>query len=660
MTDTREAVADPTYRYQISSAIKCIDSRDLDGAADACGAALQQNAGRHEAYFLFAVIAFLVEDLGRAIEMAQKGHDIAPNCAEGCDILAHIHAYAGNLNDSVYFGKLATTGQSCPVLSSLKVSGLDDLAGAMDEVRETSYKVEALRAYFEEDYDRCVTVCEKEMRLNSGDVELFQLYGHSLIRQGLFSRGIAALHGALHLDNDNADSYLRLGEGYVLRGEPEIARACFARALELSNDTGPTLATVSRFRGFLPGSWPVFDAAVKKWARQVETGRDVPRTSATDKKDKNKKDKDKKNKDRKDNIRVGLLIDRACSSEELRYLEPWFWQLDRDLIDVFVYSVDRPGDSVPSKLQGLTEMWIDISDVNEATLGATIAAHDLDILVDVRVRDLGKRSGIAAGAPVGKVVRWNVPDDDVRACGYTVVVCDNGVRIPKKMEDIAVRSAAALPALISDGLPAIEGMSPVQTLGHITFGATCDLSRITPHVVMVWSKILHAISGSRLLLGNVGHISPDVKSRYQEMFSCFGCMGRVDFAPLASTAPEAFLLSRLEFLVGTDVYLDAFPNGGGIELADPLWSGIPVIGHTRYERPGSIGHSVLRAGNQDKWLARNDKEYITLALKAAESVSSDAAWRSTMHEAVKNSALFDAEGWGREMTALLMDIAGGD
>jgi|APSaa5957512535_1039671.scaffolds.fasta_scaffold13942_2 tetratricopeptide (TPR) repeat protein len=197
------AKVDTVYHKQIGGAIRCINRHDLDGATDACSAGLKHNPGGCEAYFLFSVVAFLLKDLGRAIEFANKGHELDPDCAEGCDILAHIQAYAGNMGDSVYFAKLSAAGESNPLLADLQVDGLDDLAKALDGAGESvSYQVDALRAFYEEDFDTAIATCEKELRLHQGNQALFLLYGRSLLGQGLISRGIAALHGALHLDPD--------------------------------------------------------------------------------------------------------------------------------------------------------------------------------------------------------------------------------------------------------------------------------------------------------------------------------------------------------------------------------------------------------------------------------------------------------------------------
>jgi protein O-GlcNAc transferase len=633
---------DPIYRRQVQSAILCIHQRDLDGATDACSAAIQRSPDRCEAYFLFAVVAYLLEDLGRSIEFAEKGYGLDPGCTEGCDILAHIHSYAGNLNDSVYYAKLSTVGDSNALLTELQVDGLDDLAKALNQGEEVSYKVNALRAFYQEDLDAAVLACEKELRLRQGDAELFLLYGRSLIGQGMFSRGVAAIHGALHLDSDNYEAYMRLGEGYIRRGERELAQTCFHQALDLSGNALEVLSVVSHYRHLFPGAWPMFDKAVTTWFKGAsETSGDTPVSS----------------NNKNDNICVGLLIDRACSSEELLYLESWFWQFDRNKVEIHVYSADKPADLAPVKLKSLAKSWINITEINEATLLDSMRGHDLDILVDVRVMCRDNHAGIVAAHPARKVVRWNATARGIYANGYDAVICDVAVKTkPSGGIDKIVSEAAAV-CLPGDSLPKIEGKSPVHTMGNVTFGATCDLSHITPEVAMVWSQILRKIPGARLRLGNVGVVPPDVQSRLQEMFSAGGCVGHIDFEPLSSVSIENILVSRLEYFVGLDVFLDSFPNGGGIELASALWAGVPVIGHSKLTEPGSLGNGLLRAGGQDHWICKDDKTYIKKAVEAAKMVSDDPEWRSTMHGSVKDSRLFDTDAWGVSLNKLLSDIA---
>ena len=98
------------YDDFIREALRHLDNRSISEMSDICGNAVKLVKDRCEAYFLLSIAAFLLDDLGRALELAQKGHEIDPDCQEGNDILAHLLAHAGHIEESVFHAKLVSVG----------------------------------------------------------------------------------------------------------------------------------------------------------------------------------------------------------------------------------------------------------------------------------------------------------------------------------------------------------------------------------------------------------------------------------------------------------------------------------------------------------------------------------------------------------------------
>ncbi len=616
--------ANPAYDGLVRTAIFHIDAGAMGNASDTCGKAIAVAADRCEAYFVLSVAAYLIDDLGRAIDLASQGHDLAPECSEGCDLLAHYHTHAGKLNDGVYYAKLAEAGEKNTLLAKLKVEGLDDLAAAMNEARETSYRVDALRALNEERYSDCVQCCEKELRLRDGDAELFSLFGRGLTGCGKISQGIAALHAAIHLEPENPDNYLHIALAYSTLGEFDMAKACCDRALRLDRVDGRTLGIVSHICHLLPRSWLELDSAIEQWrgAGQQTKAQTIQATDDDDRP-----------------LRVGYLVDRACAGEALRAIEALLWHYDRDRIDVYVYSVDLPNDSMPDKLSGLCTLWLDTRDINDEAVVRSMEAHKLDVLVDLSMTPEGHRPGVIASHPARTVLRGLCPSGGVFAYGYD--------------GDLGAGRGGIACAIGFDPkrLPNVEGKSPFHVRGKITYGAVCDPARITPHVAMTWARILLDDPASRLALGGIGEIPPEAQARLESIFSAFGVIGRLDFVPASSGPSTSLLVQRLEFFVGVDVCLDTFPLSGFIDLADALWCGVPVISLSGCAH--GFGEQFLKASGQEKWLAADEADYIVKALDAARAVSENPEFRQEMHSAVCDTQLFQPEKSSKILSDML-------
>lgn len=644
MMDTGTDETRMAYEELIKKALLFLNDQLISDLSEMCRQAIEIDKERCEAYFLLSVGAYLLDDLGRAAELAMRGHEMSPDCKEGNDILAHLQAHVGKLDDSIYFAKLNAVSESNPLLAGLQVSGLDDLAKALHETREMSYRYDAMRAYNEERYGDAVMIFEKELRLRNGDSELFRKFGLSLCKYGEVRRGIAAFHGAIHMEPDNAEGYLYLGDAYLKAGDRDLARACYRRALQLADDDTSIVSGISFYRASIADNWPEFDTAVDKWHDDHR-----PENEAKDKKKTKAKVKTKK-KSAGEMIRIGYLLDRAAQCDEMRIIEPVLWHYDRNDTQIFVYSSDVPDDPSAESLKGLVAFWMDIRDASDDMVSNTIRSHDLDILIDMTLTAKGQRPGVIAMRPCAQIYRWFGPMDGVFAHLYDGVVPVG--RTP-------FRSFATEPVTL-DGkcMPTVDGNSPCHVRKYITFGTTADVSRVTPDVAMAWAEILRRVPDSRLLLGNVYNIPTGIESRFMEIFATAGVVDRIQFEELERNDVDGLIVTRLKFMVQIDVYLDTFPVPSFIELADALWTGVPPISLMGTEN-GHLGPSViLGAAGFPDLIAKDLPSYIDLAVATASSVHEDADWRMTMHKKVKGSILFQPETWKEAHCKLLNTLAG--
>jgi predicted O-linked N-acetylglucosamine transferase (SPINDLY family) len=312
-------------------------------------------------------------------------------------------------------------------------------------------------------------------------------------------------------------------------------------------------------------------------------------------------------------------------------------------VNYYVFSKDIPNDSVPVKFQSLVKFWLDTNDILDDKLAKIINSQNLDLLIDLTITDNGHRPGVIARHPVRKILRWFGPCSGVFAHGYDGVLSQ-----PKKKNSNQIMPIVIDPAT----MPEVEGMSPFQELGFITFGGRCDLNKLNLAVVMVWGDILRGVPGSRLLLHTRADFSDEVRQRCIDMFTAAGVFDRIEFDKPNPAANNNLILERLGYMVEIDVYLDIFPSNGLVDLADALWAGVPVV--TFVSDSGlDMAEAILTAGGQADYIALDQPQYVQHAIQAAKAVSEDKNWRADMHAQVSASALFNPEQWGQTFYKVL-------
>jgi predicted O-linked N-acetylglucosamine transferase (SPINDLY family) len=152
-------------------------------------------------------------------------------------------------------------------------------------------------------------------------------------------------------------------------------------------------------------------------------------------------------------------------------------------------------------------------------------------------------------------------------------------------------------------------------------------------VLEVWSRVLSAVPGSRLLL-----LAPpgEHRTRVANRLS-----GRVQF--LDRSSRRRYLANHANF----DIALDTFPANGHTTSLDALYMGVPVVtllGETAIARGGL---SVLSNVGLTDLVARSTDEYVEIATKLANDRPRLAELRLTLRDRLRASPLMDWGGFVR-------------
>jgi len=170
--------------------------------------------------------------------------------------------------------------------------------------------------------------------------------------------------------------------------------------------------------------------------------------------------------------------------------------------------------------------------------------------------------------------------------------------------------------------------------------------RLNDGVIATWSRILHAVPGSRLVLNS----APFGEAAGREMFAARFAAQGVDRArlDLIFSTPQERAWAAYGMI---DIALDPFPHNAGTTTIEALWQGVPVVTLAGRPSVGRFGASILHAVGMDDWVTEDEAAYVARAVAAASDLAALAVTRAGLRGRVAASPLCDAAGLARDVEA---------
>jgi protein O-GlcNAc transferase len=275
-------------------------------------------------------------------------------------------------------------------------------------------------------------------------------------------------------------------------------------------------------------------------------------------------------------------------------------------------------------------------------------------LVDLSGHTALNRLPVFARKPAPIQVTWL---GDCATTGLTsidYILCDN-YGVHKGDERFYVETPWVLPNTRLCFTPPTEKV-PVTELsalstGSVTFGCFNNLIKMTDQVVVLWARILMCIPNSRLMLKSLSFYDPQICQRVVERFAIHG------------VAPDRLLLTlgkhREEYFADynqVDIALDPFPFTGGTTSIDAIWMGVPVItlrGNTMGARQGE---GILNNIGLPDWIAKDEDDYVALAVKKAADLAALSRLRSELRSKLELSPLCDAKSFAQNLEGAFVEM----
>ena len=192
---------------------------------------------------------------------------------------------------------------------------------------------------------------------------------------------------------------------------------------------------------------------------------------------------------------------------------------------------------------------------------------------------------------------------------------------------------------------------PSATNKYVTFGCFSRALKINRINLDTWATLLHETPNSHI---NFSFIQLDLPFKFLII---------KEFRYRGIDASRIFFFDRtdpidhLKKYNSIDVAIDSWPALSGISVIDALWMGVPMIGMLSPPDPDKRPLPYLKYFGKEKWLAKNEREYIELCKQLANDETYRKSLKVSLRQEVIDNPLTDSKKYSENLYNCLKKIA---
>ena len=565
---TPEPADDP-----LAEAARWLAEDDVESALAALQQAAARDAGSPRFNLVMSLIAWRLAEIDRAVTIALDCHQRAPMNGTIAEVLASLFAQVGNLNDSLYYGKLAIALGPTEGFAELLPPAFPTFDKAFLAIEERPLLARGRFLLASGNLPDGLDLLRQHVALTPGDDEARLALGEAMLRAGQAAAAVESLE--LRAREADAPAVLAslCARALAMAGEPEQSRRFHEQACIAAADD-PAIAAARIADSFWSESAPALVERSVDWARRFLP----PAKPALWRRPEGK-------------LVVGYLVSRLADPRDAAAVAAVAAAHDRGRAAVVAFGNGAQSWAENATLSGAFDRWRDIAGVDPATLARILRGEGLNAVVDC--------AGFAAPAQIDALGRLN---SAIRVAWLGV---PHGIGAP--FFDAALGSeGGSLPSWGARYPLASAWMRPMSrtTAVALRFGTDAYMSQIDARTIALWSALLREVPGTVLLLrGNDMGPGPNI----DRLVDRFGheLAARIDVVDAARAE---------EFYRRVDVGLTPLNGTSPRMAAEALACGVPVVAA---ETPYG---AFLREHGLGATVGSDEQEYLSIAAGLATSV----------------------------------------
>ncbi len=352
-------------------------------------------------------------------------------------------------------------------------------------------------------------------------------------------------------------------------------------------------------------------------------------------------------------IKIGFVSPDFVVNHSVTYfVKNTIKKLDKNIFEVFVYQIGESSFLKESsqELKDNSDFWFDLTKISNQEIINKIQYDKIEILFDVMGLTGAKKIEIFNNRICPLQISWLAFCNTVGFDDIDCLVADKNL-IYEEEEKYYSEKILKLPDVWNChsgfSFKRVKPDLPFNKNKFITFGSFNNFLKISDEVVRTWSKILMKVKNSKLILkSSFSYQTKNIISKFKK----YGVEKQLEFFDRQNYSEVE---DHLRLYNNVDIGLDTFPYNGVTTTFEALWAGVPVLVMKGYNFNSRCGESIMKNGNLEHFIGKNEEDYIEKAVNLASNKDQLIFERHKIFTEILTTPLYDstkfAEGLKNEL-----------
>ena len=339
-------------------------------------------------------------------------------------------------------------------------------------------------------------------------------------------------------------------------------------------------------------------------------------------------------------LRIGYVSADFRRHAAAYWIEPLLAYHDHKHFEIFCYDNSDSPDDVTDRLKSNADHWVECEQMDDDALTHRVKDDGIDILVDLSGHTTGNRLLVFArqaapiqiswfGFPVTtglKTIQYRFTDD----------VIDPPSQANVHYSETLIRFDRFYAAYKPESSVPVSNVRPLGKKRGVTFGSFNSYVKVRPEMLALWCEILLQVPHSRLLMQASGLGGAEINAHIRTYFKKRGVdVKRLEIRGWTGLT-EYFQLGQ-----EVDIALDPYPFNGGVTTCHALWMGLPVVTMSGESAASRVGRSILSRMGLTELIAKNQTEYVAIAVNLAKNHAKLSELRESLREKMMAGGILD-------------------
>ncbi|UTV54970.1 tetratricopeptide repeat protein [Burkholderia arboris] len=468
--------------------------------------------------------------------------------------------------------------------------------------------------------------CRRLLELQPDHTEGLRIHGLVLFAMRRIEEGLATCRRAVELAPGAAAPMSTLGFVLLEQGATEEAVGWLKRAIEIDPTDSVThssmLFCIAHSSDFDPQA---LVAEHRKFGQRYDNHKRKRAAVFSNSRDPARK------------LQIGFVSGDLFSHAVASYAVPVIEQLATDPgIAMHFYHNHFEEDHTSERFKAHATTWRNVAGMSDQAFLERVRNDRIDIVIDLsghtgrnRLVALAQRAAPVQASWIGYPATTGLAEMDYYLTDR--FVAPHGAFDDQFVEQI-VRLPAIAPFMPPPNCPPVNVL-PALHNGYTTYASFNRLNKLSPHVIEVWARVLHADPTARMALGAISNDRD--QAALTEWFAAAGI--RVDRLTFHRRSNIPVYMQQHH---GVDLCLDTFPYTGSTTTLNGLWMGVPTVTIPGATMAGRGSAGWLQHVGLDAYIATDEDDFVAKALALGHDTAALQALRTGLRARCAQSAAF--------------------